>query len=177
MTMEVCVILSKIKDPRLVTIRRGGSLSDDHHKQMALWAALCAEHVLWVFEKSSKDDNRPKEAIAKTRAWANGEIRTTESKVAAYYANESGRSVPKPAKYAAYSAGQAAVVAHVPEHGLGAAAFAILSIMEESGIENRVEKAREEWSWQKSKLPIEIRDLVIEDSKRRNDLCWNVFSL
>jgi hypothetical protein len=176
MLMEADVILSKTKDPRLVTIRRGGSLSDENHRRLAFWAALCAEHVLFVFEKYKTEDDRPRIAIMKTKAWANGEIRTTESKIAAYYANQSGRDAAKSAKYAAYSAGQSAVVAHVPEHGLGAAAYAIRSIMEENGKDSKVEKAREEWIWQVSKLPMEIKDLVIEDAERRNELCWNVFN-
>jgi len=169
------VILSKSKDPRLVTTRRGGTLSDEDHRRLAFWAALCAEHVLSIFEKYNPADDRPRIAIMKTKAWAHGEIRTTDSKIAAYYANQAGRDVDKPAKYAAYSAGQAAVVAHVPEHGLGAAAYAIRAILEDSSLDSKVERAKEEWAWQVSRLPIEIRDLVIEDSKRRNELCWNVF--
>lgn len=171
------MILSKIKEPGLVTVRRGGTLSVEYHRFLAGWAALCAGHVLWIFEKYCENDDRARIAVSKTNAWAHGEIRTTESKIAAYHANEAGRNAPKPAKYAAYSAGQAAVVAHVPEHGLGAAAYAIRSIMEESDVANRIEKAREEWIWQRSNLPAQIRDLVIEDPKRRNALCWNVFNL
>jgi hypothetical protein len=39
------VILSKDRDPRLITIRRGGTLTDADHRLLALWAAECAEHV------------------------------------------------------------------------------------------------------------------------------------
>ena len=39
------MILPRVRDPRLVTVRRGGSLSDEHHHLLALWAADCAEHV------------------------------------------------------------------------------------------------------------------------------------
>src|SRR3954447_18677987 len=46
------VILPKVRDPRLVTIRRGGILTDADHHRLA-WAALCAEHVLDLFEVGS----------------------------------------------------------------------------------------------------------------------------
>jgi len=36
------VILSDVRDPRLITIRRGGSLEDDDHHRLAVWAATCA---------------------------------------------------------------------------------------------------------------------------------------
>ena len=42
-TMEV-VILPAVRDPRLVTIRRGGTLTDEDHRLLALWATECAEH-------------------------------------------------------------------------------------------------------------------------------------
>ena len=44
------MILPKVRDPRLVTIRRGGSLTDEDHRLLAQWAASCAEHVLHLFE-------------------------------------------------------------------------------------------------------------------------------
>ena len=40
------MILPKVRDPRFVTIRRGGTLTDSDHHLLALWAASCAEHVL-----------------------------------------------------------------------------------------------------------------------------------
>jgi hypothetical protein len=40
------VILRKDRDPRFVTIRRGGTLTDSDHQLLALWAASCAEHVM-----------------------------------------------------------------------------------------------------------------------------------
>ncbi len=47
------MILSKVRDPRLVTVRRGGSLQDDDHRLLAVWAADCAQHVLHHFEQAS----------------------------------------------------------------------------------------------------------------------------
>src|SRR5437764_11944487 len=44
------MIFSEPRDPRFITIRRGGTLSDANHHLLALWAAECAEHVLPLFE-------------------------------------------------------------------------------------------------------------------------------
>jgi hypothetical protein len=46
------VILPKIRDPRFITVRRGGTLQDDDHRLLALWAADCAEHVVHHFEQA-----------------------------------------------------------------------------------------------------------------------------
>jgi hypothetical protein len=68
------MILPKIRDPRFVTLRRGGSLTDDDHQRLAIWAADCAQHVLHHFEQARPGDDRPRRAIELGRAWARGEI-------------------------------------------------------------------------------------------------------
>jgi hypothetical protein len=62
------MILPKVRDPRLITIRRGGTLTDSNHHLLALWAASCAEHVLHLFESASPEDPRPRLAIEHARA-------------------------------------------------------------------------------------------------------------
>ncbi len=71
------MILPKIRDPRFVTIRRGGTLSDDDHRLLAIWAASCAEHVLGFFESAQPGDPRPRHAIEHARAWVRGEVKMT----------------------------------------------------------------------------------------------------
>ena len=51
------MILPKVRDPRFVTIRRGGTLTDPDHQLLALWAASCAEHVLHLFESAQPEDH------------------------------------------------------------------------------------------------------------------------
>ena len=76
-------------------------------------------------------------------------------------------------RFAAYAAGQAPCVGHVAEHDLGAAAYAIKAVRAaHPGDHAAVETERE---WQRDQLPRPIRDLVIEDQRRRNDICWSVF--
>jgi hypothetical protein len=119
------VILPKHRDPRFITIRRGGTLTDPDHRLLALWAAACAEHVLHHFESVQPSDPRPRQAIEQARAWACGEIKMSQSRAAAGAANAAARELSGAARHTAYAAAQAAAVAHVAAHELGAAAYEI----------------------------------------------------
>ncbi|HEV7145975.1 MAG TPA: hypothetical protein VGN48_03140, partial [Pedococcus sp.] len=76
------MILPKVRDLRFVTIRRGGTLTDPDHRLLALWAALCAEHVLTLFESAQPGDLRPRQAIEHARAWASGEVTMMQARAA-----------------------------------------------------------------------------------------------
>jgi hypothetical protein len=39
------------------------------------------------------------------------------------------------------------------------------------------EARRDECRWQRDLLPDEVRDLVLDDQRRRNPICWNVFDV
>ena len=169
------MILSKIRDPRLVTIRRGGTLTDSEHHLLALWAALCAEHVLHHFERARPDDSRPRRAIELGRAWARGEIRMTEARTAAGHANGAARDLTGAPRHAAYAAGQAAAVAHVAAHDLGAAAYAIKAARAAAPKGGSETAGRVECGWQREQLPEAIRELVLDDQRLRNDICWSAF--
>src|SRR5438552_18148946 len=104
------MILPKIRDPRFITVRRGGSLQDDDHHRLATWAAACAQHVLRHFEQARPADDRPRRAIDLGRAWARGEITMTLARTAAGHANAAARDLSGAARHAAYAAGQAAAV-------------------------------------------------------------------
>ena len=169
------MILPKIRDPRFITVRRGGSLRDDDHHRLAIWAADCAEHVLHHFEQARPDDDRPRRAIDLGRAWARGEVTMTEARTAAGHANAAARDLTGAPRHAAYAAGQAAAVGHVAAHELGAAAYAIRAAQAAAPNDERQEAGRLECRWQRAQLPVEIRDLVLDDQRLRNELCWFVF--
>jgi len=152
------VILPKIRDPLL-----------------AAWAAGCAEHVLPLFEAVRPDDMRPRRAIEQARAWVRGEIPMSESRTAAGKANAAARDLSGAARHAAYSAAQAAVVAHVAAHELGAAAYAIKAIRAAAPFDEAELAGRLECQWQREQLPDAIRDLVLDDQRLRNEICWSVF--
>jgi len=165
------VILGKVRDRRLITIRRGGTLTDEDHHLLAVWAAGCAEHVLRLFEVERPGDWRPRQAIEAARAWARGELGMMQARAAGGHAMGAARDLRGAARFAAYAAGQAGVVAHVAAHELGAAAYAIKAVQAARG----EEAGRLECQWQRDQLPKEIRELVLDDERIRNELCWFVF--
>ncbi|HEV8597684.1 MAG TPA: hypothetical protein VGR23_08185 [Candidatus Dormibacteraeota bacterium] len=169
------MILPKVRDPRLITVRRGGSLQDDDHRLLAAWAADCAEHVLHHFERARPADDRPRQAIDLGRAWARGEISWTPARTAAFAANAAAREVIGAAREAAHAAGQAAAVGHVAAHELGAAAYAIKAAQAAASEGERDDAGRRECQWQSDQLPDEIRELVLDDQRLRNELCWFAF--
>jgi ferric-dicitrate binding protein FerR (iron transport regulator) len=171
----LAVILPKERDPRFVTIRRGGTLTDSDHHLLALWAAACAEHVLDRFELIRPDDPRPRQAIAQARAWTHGEITMSQARAAGGHAMAAARDLSGPARHAAYAAGQAAVVAHVAAHELGAAAYAIKAAQAAAAEGERDRAGKLECRWQRDQLPESIRELVLDDQRIRNDICWSVF--
>src|ERR1700686_2589284 len=118
------VILPKDRDPRFITIRRGGTLTDSDHRLLAFWAGACGEHVLHLFEPVQPSDPRPRWAVEQFWAWACGGVGMSQSRAAGGHAMAAARELSGAARHAAYAAGQAAVVAHVAAHELGAAAYA-----------------------------------------------------
>jgi len=169
------MILPTARDPRFITFRRGGTLTDSDHRLLALWAAVCAEHVLPLFAAVQPADTRPRDAIAQVRAWVRGEIAMSQARTAAGHANAAARDLRGAARYAAYAAGQAAAVAHVAAHELGAAAYAIKAARA-AAPEGEGERAgQRECRWQRDQLPAAIRALVLDDQRLRNSICWFVF--
>lgn len=169
------MILPKVRDPRFVTIRRGGTLTDSDHHLLALWAASCAEHVLHLFEAVRPDDARPWAAIEAARAWTRGELKMMQARALCGHAMGAARDLRGAARHAAYAAGQAACVAHVAAHDLGAAAYAIKAARASREDDQSVAAAALECQWQCDQLPDAIRDLVLDDQRMRNEICWSVF--
>ncbi|MCG5467695.1 hypothetical protein LADH09A_001460 [Micromonospora sp. LAH09] len=169
------MILPAVRDPRFITLRRGGSLTDPDHHLLALWAASCAEHVLHLFEAVRPDDPRPREAIEHARAWTRGEVTMTQARTAGGHAMGAARDLRGAARHAAYAAGQAGVVAHVAAHELGAAAYAIKAVRAAAPAGESDTAGRLECRWQRAQLPKAIRELVLDDQRLRNDICWSVF--
>ena len=169
------MILPRERDPRFITIRRGGTLTDADHHLLARWAATCAEHVLHFFESARPADPRPRQAIDLGRAWARGDITMTQARAAGGHANAAARDLRGAARFAAYAAAQAALVAHVAAHELGAAAYAIKAVRAAAPDSEGRHVGRLECRWQRDRLPTGIRALVLDDQRLRNKLCWFVF--
>jgi hypothetical protein len=98
-----------------------------------------------------------------------------EARKAAFAANAAARPMAGAARHAAHAAGQAAAVAHVAAHYLGAAAYAIKAAGAAAAEEKQVQARRLEREWQRTRLPREIRELVLDDQRLRNAVCWFLF--
>jgi hypothetical protein len=127
----------------------------DSHRQLAAWAADCAERVLPLFEKVSADP-RPRQAIATARAWARGEVPVGAAQKAAVAAHAAARTVKDAgAIAAARAAGHAVATAHMADHSLGPPLYVAKAIEAAGGsVEN-------ERAWQLSRLPPDLRELIV----------------
>jgi hypothetical protein len=143
-----------MRDRRFVAEHRGGPLSKTHHRQLAAWAADCAEHILPLFEAKSRNA-RPRQAIETARAWARGEVPVGAAQKAAVAAHAAARSMKHPAAVAAArAAGHAVATAHMAEHSLGPVIYGAKAVVAAGG------SATEERAWQLNRLPRGIRTLV-----------------
>jgi hypothetical protein len=168
------VILLKVRDPRLVTIRRGGSLTDSDHELLALWAATCAEQVLDLFESAQPGYPRPRQAIEHARAWVRGEVKMMEARAvgAARWARPETcvalhgmphTPLTKPGRRTCCRA--RAWRGRLCDQGRTCC-----------GTERRERGCKStRVAWQRDQLPEAIRELVLDDQRLRNDICWSVF--
>src|SRR5690242_9606923 len=112
-----------------------------------MWAADCAERVLGIFEAEAPGDRRPGDAIARTRAFARGELDLAGEIRRRFIGGAAAREVTAPAAAAAArAAGQAASICHMGAHALGAAAYAATA----TGLaaDNEPEAVAHEIRWQ-----------------------------
>jgi len=101
------------------------TLTEADRRVVAGWAADCAERVLAAFEAESPTDGRPRDAVARARAFARGELGAAEEIRRRFVAGRAASEVKTPAAIAAArAAAQASAVAHMGAHALGAAAYA-----------------------------------------------------
>ena len=99
----------------------------------------------------------------------------SQSRAAGGHAMAAARALSGAARHAAFAAGQAAAVAHVAAHELGAAAYAIKAARAAAPAGETESAGRLECRWQREQLPDAIRELVLDDQRLRNEICWSVF--
>jgi hypothetical protein len=132
------------------------TLSEADRRIVAAWAADCAERVLGVFEAEAPGDSRPRDAIARARAFADGELGVAEEIRRRFVGHGAARDVSAPAAVAAArAAGQAASIAHMGAHALGAAANAAKA----AGLAapDRPEAISDEIRWQLGRMAPSVR--------------------
>jgi hypothetical protein len=137
------------------------ALSEADRRIVAAWAADCAEHVLALFEAEAPTDDRPRDAIARARAFARGELDAAGQIRRRFEAGRAAGAVKRPAAIAAArSAAQASGVAHMGAHALGAAAYAAKA----RGLAepDRADAVHEEIRWQLGRMTPEVRSSLAE---------------
>lgn len=137
-------------------VRSPQTLSEADRRLVAAWAADCAERVLGLFEAEAPGDDRPRAAIARTRAFARGELNTAEEIRRRFVGGVAAGDVKDPAALAAArAAGQAVAICHMGAHALGAAAYAVRAVS--LAAPERPEAVKDEIHWQLSHMSPEVR--------------------
>ena len=135
------------------------TLSETDRRLVAAWAADCAERVLGLFETEAPDDDRPRALIARTRAFARGELDTAEEIRRRFAGGVGAGDVKAPAAAAAArAAGQSVAICHMGAHALGAAAYAVKAAS--LAAPDRPEAVKEEIRWQLEHMSAEVRVAV-----------------
>lgn len=132
------------------------TLAEPDRRAVAAWAAACAERVLPLFETEAPTDGRPRDAIARARAFARGELTAADEIRRRFVAGRAAKVVHGPAAVAATrAAAQAAGVAHMGAHALGAAAYAVRAA--ELAAPDDPDSVAHEIQWQLSTMTDDVR--------------------
>jgi hypothetical protein len=143
-----------MRDKRFIAEHRGGLLKKDHHRQLIKWACICCEHVLPLCNETV--DERLINALLVAKEWASGNAKVGEAMKASLFSHAAARESADPISIAvARSIGQAVATAHMADHSLRAAIYALKAVK----FANKSIDA--ERKWQNEHLPSEIRDLVL----------------
>jgi hypothetical protein len=137
--------------------------SKEDQKLLATWAADCAERVLGIFEEAHAEDDRPRKAIEVCRKWVRtGLFKMAEIRGASLAAHAAARKAKgnDAACFAARAAGQAVATAHVPQHALGGAYYALKAVLAAAGENGEVQLAKEQ-KWQSRRLAKTLREEVL----------------
>jgi hypothetical protein len=147
-------VLAIMRDKRFVAEHRGGPLKKQQHYQLITWACECAQHVLLFF--GEKIDERLNRALTVAREWREGNASVGDARKASLDAIAVANKSTNPAAIAvARSVGHAVATAHMADHSLGAALYALKAV---KAAGKSVEAERE---WQNKQLPTEIKELVL----------------
>jgi hypothetical protein len=150
-----------MRDKRFVAKHRGGSLSIEEHYQLMQWACDCSEHVLHLFGKGI--DQRLENALRVAKAWKQGRASVGDARKASLEAIAAANETSdKTAIAVARAVGHAVATAHMADHSLGPAWYALKAVKSAGG------SIDEERRWQNEQLPSEVRDLVLTARKIRN---------
>ena len=143
-----------MRDNRFVAVHRGGPLTKDRHHQLMRWARECSEHLLSLIEENI--DQRLMNALSVAKEWEKEKVTVGEARNASVSAHALARESSNPIIIAvARSIGHAVATAHMADHSLGAALYAL------KAVKNAGQSVDAERKWQNERLPSEIKELVL----------------
>ncbi len=139
-----------------VAEHRGGPLTKENHRKLIKWARECSEHVLFLIDKEI--DKRLIYALDVAKEWENDNVPTGVAMKASLGAHAVARQLEDPvSKAVARSIGQAVATAHMADHSLGGAFYALKAI---KFANKDIEKERD-WQIKKlDELPSEIIEII-----------------
>jgi len=149
-----------MRDKRFIAEHRGGPLKKDQHYQLMKWACDCSEHVLYLYGENLNE--RIKNALPVAKEWKPGNASVGDARKASVDAHAVARESSSPTAMAvARSVGHAVATAHMADHSLGAAWYALKTV------KNAGKSIDAERKWQDEQLPSEIKELVLTARKSR----------
>ena len=149
-----------MRDKRFIAEHRGGPLTKEQHYQLITWACGCAEHVLHLFGETI--DKRLTQALHVAKQWKLGNASVGDARKASVSAIAVANEYSNPTAIAvARSVGHAVATAHMADHSLGAALYAL------KATKNAGRSIYEERTWQDEQLQLEIRRLILTARKIR----------
>ncbi len=117
-----------MRDKRFIAEHRGGPLTKDQHKQLILWACKCVENVLSII--TNKVDERLTNAIKIAKEWAKDNASVGDARNASFDAIAVAKELTNPIEIAvARSIGHAVATAHMADHSLKAAEYALKAVI------------------------------------------------
>ncbi|MCQ1949376.1 hypothetical protein NNX28_05455 [Arthrobacter sp. zg-Y859] len=135
------------------------TLSDPDRRVIARWAAACAERVLPLYEADETAEETARDALARTRAYSAGSGTAGEEISKRLIVVKIANAATTPAGAAAARAvAQAAAVAHMGAHALGAAAYAAKAVSLSNV--DQPEAVRREIRWQLANLSDGEREVL-----------------
>jgi len=149
---------AKMRDKRFIAEHRGGPLKKEQHYQLMQWACDCAEHVLPLF--GERIDERLINALNVAKEWKQGHASVGDARKASVDAHAVARESSNPTAIAvARSVGHAVATAHMADHSLGPAWYAL------KAVKSAGKSIDAERQWQDEQLPSEIKELVLTARK------------
>lgn len=150
-----------MRDKRFIAEHRGGLLTKDQHRQLMLWACTCVEHVLPLM--IHEVDERLTHALVIAKEWTKDRASVGDARNASFDAIAVANELTHPIEIAvARAVGHAVATAHMADHSLRAAAYALKAV-------KRADKSMDnERKWQDENVSPNIVDLILSTRYKVN---------